>query len=253
MPFTVAHAAVAPPLARWSRGRLPASALVVGAMSPDLEYLVFLETKRTVGHSPVGLLLFCLPVSLFVLMVWHGVVKRPVGRLVPNRWGHLAAAVDRPFPFRSWASRAQVVAAVLLGAVSHVTWDAFTHSGGVGVRALPQLRRVVPVVDLPAYSVLQYASGVVGLAVLGFAGLVWARNQPRGAVPLPPARHRLVAVSAILAFTAAVAAGNVARVVAEGVTRPRALLIAGVLGAMSGGAIAVVAYAAGPGRGAAAG
>jgi Domain of unknown function (DUF4184) len=247
VPFTVAHAVVAPPLSRWSGGVLPASALVVGAMAPDFEYLVFLQTRRTVGHSPIGLLVFCLPVSLLVLFVWHRVVKRPVAALLPDRWGHLGAALDRPFPCGSWAERAQVVAAVLLGAVSHITSDAFTHAGGVGVALVPWLRTVLPLVGLPAYVVLQYASGLLGMLLLVLFVVAWARNQPRCPVTLPPARHRVVAVTTIVAFTLVVAAGNVARTLAAGPTGARVLLIAAVLGAMTGSTIAVIAYAAGSG------
>ncbi len=89
-------------------------------MAPDLEYLVFLETRRTVGHTPLGLLVFCLPVSLVLLWVWHRVAKGPLGQLLPDRWAHLRPALDRPLPFGSWAERALAVAAILLGATSHI-------------------------------------------------------------------------------------------------------------------------------------
>lgn len=216
-------------------------------MAPDLEYLVFLQTRRTVGHSPIGLLVFCLPVSLLVLFVWHRVVKRPIGALLPTRWAHLGAALDRPFPFGSWAERAQVAAAVLLGAASHIAWDAFTHAGGMGVALVPQLRTVLPPVGLPAYAALQHASGLLGTLLLVLFVVGWARDQPRRPVTLPPARHRVVAVTAIVAFTLVVAAGNVARTLASGPTGARVLLTAAVLGAMTGSTIAVIAYAAGSG------
>jgi membrane-bound metal-dependent hydrolase YbcI (DUF457 family) len=243
MPFTVAHAAVAPPLARLSGGRLPASALVIGAMAPDLEYLVFLQTRRTVGHSLLGLLAFCVPVSLLLLLVWHRVVKGPLARLLPRRWGHLAPALDRPFAFGSWSARAGVVAAVLVGAASHVAWDAFTHSDGAAVVRIAALRVVVPFLDVHVYTALQYGCGVLGMAFLGVAVVLWAREQPVRPVELPPARHRAVAVAGILATALALAAANVARTLDGGPAGGRTLVVAAVLGAMTGGSVAAMAYA----------
>ena len=244
MPFTIAHAAVAPPLSRLSLGRLPVSALAIGAMAPDLEYLFFLETRRTIGHSPLGLVLFCLPVSLLCLFVWHAVVKRPLGELLPDRWAHLSKALDRPFPFRTWRDRSMAILAVLVGAASHVVWDAFTHAGSAGVALLPRLRHPVPVVGLPAYSVLQYVGSLVGMAVLGLAVLMWASRQPRVHVQMPPARDRLIAVNAIVAVALAAAAMNTLRMSESGVTATRVLIVAALLGAMTGGTIAMTTYAA---------
>jgi hypothetical protein len=235
---------VAPPLSRLSLGQLPASAIAIGAMAPDLEYLVFLETRRTIGHSPLGLVLFCLPVSLVCLLVWHVLVKRPLGQLLPDRWAYVYKALDRPFPFRTWRDRTRVIVAIFVGAASHVIWDAFTHAGSAGVALLPRLRNTVPVVGLPAYSVLQYAGGLVGMAILGLAVLLWAGQQPRVQVQLPPARDRLIAVNAIIAVALAVAAVNTLRISEAGVTATRVLIVAAVLGAMTGGSIAMTAYAA---------
>lgn len=217
-------------------------------MAPDLEYLVFLETRRTVGHSLLGLLVFCVPVSLFLLLVWHRVVKGPLGRLLPRRWGHLAPALDRPFAFGSWTARAQVVAAVVVGAVSHIAWDAFTHSDGAAVVRVPPLRAVVPLLDMHVYTALQYGGGVLGMAVLAVAVAVWAREQPLRPVELPPARHRAVAVAGIVASSLAVAAANVARLLNDGHPGPRGLVVAAVLGAMTGGSVAAMAYALTRGR-----
>lgn len=220
------------------------SALAIGAMAPDVEYLFFLETRRTIGHSPLGLVLFCLPVSLLCLLVWHAVVKRPLGELLPDRWAYLSKALDRPFPFRTWRDRTMAIVAVLVGAVSHVVWDAFTHAGSAGVALLPRLRHPVPVVGLPAYSVLQYTGGLMGMAVLALAVVIWARRQPRMQVQLRPTRDRLIAVNAIVAVALAAAAMNTLRISESGVTATRVLIVAALLGAMTGGTIAITTYAA---------
>ncbi|MGI8685779.1 MAG: DUF4184 family protein [Acidimicrobiales bacterium] len=240
MPFTIAHAIVAPPLAKLTGGRLAVSALAVGAMAPDFEYLLFLETRRTVGHTPLGLLTFCLPASLCVLLLWHGLVKRPLAGLLPDRWAHVGAALSRPLP-RSWQLVAATVAGVLLGAWTHIAWDSFTHVDGGMVQALPVLRRSV--LGRANYLNLQYGGGVVGMALLGVGIFVWARRQPPVAVAQPPARRRIACAVAIVGFTLVAALANVARATLRyGLPNPKGLLVAAVLGMMAGAAVAVTAY-----------
>ncbi|HET7456508.1 MAG TPA: DUF4184 family protein, partial [Gemmatimonadaceae bacterium] len=83
MPFTLSHPAAAGalhPLVR--RGWLPLSALVVGTMAPDFEYLIHLRPLALWGHSAVGLFAFCLPAGLAVLAAWELVVRDPVRGLI---------------------------------------------------------------------------------------------------------------------------------------------------------------------------
>jgi hypothetical protein len=126
--------------------------------------------------------------------------------------------------------------------------DAFTHPDGAAVVRLAPLRGLVPVVDLPVYTALQYGGGVLGMAILAVAVVLWAREQPVRPVELPPARHRAAAVVGILAASLALAAANVARTLGDGDARPRALVVAAVLGAMTGGSVAATAYALVRGR-----
>jgi hypothetical protein len=72
MPFTPAHAAAAWPVRRVVPA-LPLAPLAIGTFSPDFEYLLRLEPSGAFGHTPLGLLVFCLPLSL-------------LGRLAFERW-----------------------------------------------------------------------------------------------------------------------------------------------------------------------
>jgi hypothetical protein len=90
---------------------------------------------------------------------------------------------------------------LLGGSLTHVAWDAFTHHDGAVVRRVPQLREAL-VGGHPAYSVLQDASGLVGLAVVAvWVWLALARAAPdHDPTPVLSRRERTLAVMAALAL-----------------------------------------------------
>ena len=187
MPFTLAHPAAAVPLRRWL-GPGSLSALVVGSLTPDLPYFLPLGVLGRESHSPAGLLWFCLPAGLLGFVL-HEVLIRPlVLALLPAR---VACRLE----LRSWAETAsrpgavRLVAAILLGALTHVAWDAFTHASGPGVALFPVLR--TPLFDGSGprlFKLLQHASTAIGLALL----VLWSRRWYMGAsVVRTPSGHGL--------------------------------------------------------------
>lgn len=244
MPFTVAHAAAAPPLWRLSGRRLVLSAVAVGSMAPDFEYFVHLRTHRTIGHTVPGLFLQCLPAALVVLAAWHLVVKRPLAALLPPRLAPLAAHAGEPFPFWPAPRLACICVSVLLGSLTHLAWDSFTHSSGFVVRHV-ELLDVYLGRGAHVYDVLQYLSGVAGMSLL----VHWGRRQlparDRRAVgqPLAPPAVRWAAFAVIGAVGAAGGLANAGRVLAAH-QGPKPTLVAAVVGAMAAGALAVILVAA---------
>ena len=96
MPFTPSHAAAALLLRRAFR-TLPPAALVLGTLSPDFEYLLRLAPRGRFGHSPEGLLLFCLPASLAAWLLYLRLIRPALRELLPPG---LAAAVGPSAPGR---------------------------------------------------------------------------------------------------------------------------------------------------------
>src|SRR4051812_36471590 len=136
MPITPAHAAAAWPLhAAWRR--LPLAALVIGTLSPDLEYVLRLEPRGKFGHSPAGLVVFCLPVTLLVWYVWRSLVRPSLTPLLPPG---LRRAAEAPPPGRRSDVLPLAIFAALLGAATHILWDGFTHETGWAVLLLPAMR-----------------------------------------------------------------------------------------------------------------
>jgi hypothetical protein len=184
MPLTFAHPLAAVPFAR--RG-LPLSALAVGAMSPDFVYFLMLVPGHQLGHSLGGIVLWDLPLSLLVLWMFHRLIKRPLAELLPTPLQARLAPWVRPFPWLPARRFAALVGAILLGAVTHLAWDAFTHHDRAVVVHWSLLRRTVELGSLgavPVYKLLQHGSTVVGLALLGlWLARVLARTQPIAVEP----------------------------------------------------------------------
>ena len=231
MPFTVAHAAAVLPLHSWTRRRLPLSALMIGSMAPDFAYFVSYASNRMVTHSLKGLLTFSLPTGLAVWLVFVWLLERPTIRLLPDAWRTRLAPTGRIDA--SLLLRAAL--AIVLGAATHLAWDAFTHRSTAITELWPSLRD--PVFGaLPLYQVLQYASSAFGMAALA----LWAfrlRAAPPSATAPPgvPLRTRLVSAGLFVLSSCVFAFGYYFTHAGFGLdTRIFFLAIGGMTGAAAG-------------------
>jgi len=172
LPFTVSHAAAVLPLHRLGTHKLPLTALMVGSMAPDFGYFFSYELSRPLTHSFAGLFIFALPVGLLVWLFYVAMLEKATITLLSDRW-HTRFAHTEAITLRLVA-RAAI--AILLGAVTHLLWDAFTHRGTFMTDAFPALLAPTPAFPwLPVYHLLHALSSVVGLAIL----VRWARHLHR--------------------------------------------------------------------------
>lgn len=179
MPFTLSHAAAVVPL---TRSRLVFSALVVGSMSPDIGYFIFQSTAFRFGHTLPGVLLFCVPVSLVMLWLFHSVLKYPLISLFPEAHQKRLLSVAQGFRFGPPPHFTVIVLSIILGAITHMVWDAFTHEEEWGTQSLALLRQPIWQSGTPdplkLCDVLQHASTVLGMVLLVFWYLRWLHQQP---------------------------------------------------------------------------
>jgi Domain of unknown function (DUF4184) len=197
MPFTVSHlAAVLPaykPLRRW--GLL--SAAIIGSMVPDFGFVFPEHLSRAQTHSALALVKFCLPTGLLAWALFQALVKPAWGAVLPDGW-RLRLLADHPSArlghWRVWPIAA---GAVLVGAVSHLVWDGFTHEDGRGVRMLPFLEDSAPGIAghvLPLYRWLQHGSSVLGLLVVLWAAWQWTRTAATSRGRATPGDRPLIAL-----------------------------------------------------------
>jgi hypothetical protein len=145
---------------------------MIGSMAPDFGYFFSFEASRQLTHSFSGLLIFSLPAGLAVWLFYVALLEKATITLLSDRWHTRFAHTDALTP--PLILRACV--AILLGALTHILWDAFTHRGTFVTDAVPALLAPTPgVAWLPVYHLLHGLSSVVGLVLLA----IWARNLHR--------------------------------------------------------------------------
>ncbi len=213
MPFTLAHAAAVLP---FMRQPVVPMALVAGAMAPDLPY--FAMVPPTYGgsyaalfngissHEFTHILTVGMPLAL-VLFGFLSFLEKPLGWALPKSWlPDISALGVRP------PTKAHVVLwtfhSLLLGLLTHLVWDSFTHSSGWVVQQFPLLT-LEPVVGIPLFRLLQHGSSLAGLAILA----LWYRGRQRtsgtfGKVAVSKERKvRTMLLALVLVVPSAAAAG----------------------------------------------
>src|SRR5690348_4996229 len=135
MPFTPAHPAIVLPFlkARY----VSATALVMGSMAPDFEYFFKLSVHSHHSHTLAGIFYFNIPVVILLSFLFHRVVKKNLIENLPPRLQrsfHDVLMLD----FKRYFAEHYVVFIIsaVLGAASHIFWDAFTHENGFFVQEL---------------------------------------------------------------------------------------------------------------------
>jgi len=209
MPFTLSHAAAALPLDRLLRGRAVFSLLVIGAFLPDVPYFLPQPLAGVNAHRQPGLLLFGLPCGWILYAAWRHLLLVPFAALLPPAWAAALLASARAERVRAGTGSASL----LLGALSHIVWDTFTHRRGLAVHVWPQLAQ--PVWRLGDHAVPPYVLFQHGSTLFGFVCLVlFVRRRVRAAPPgecivpgaQPSAREKIAAI-ALLALAALVLVG----------------------------------------------
>jgi hypothetical protein len=169
MPFTAAHPAAILPLLRHSRW-FSATGLIAGTIAPDFEYFLLFPYFSQNSHTLAGILYFNLPIAFIIATIFHMLVRRPVVAHLPD-WLQARALAVSEFSWPAYIRKKWHVFAlsVIIGASTHIFWDAFTHYSGYFVEKWPVLLTTVDVwgKEMMYCRIIQHTSTVVGsIAIL---------------------------------------------------------------------------------------
>ncbi len=164
VPITFAHPVAVLPFAR----HLPLPALVAGSVAPDVVYYLPICLSGSTTHSAAGILWWDLLIG-FALILAFRLSAGPAADLVALTCSPAADSRSSPRVVVS------TVAAVLLGATTHVVWDSFTQTDGFAVEHWALLRTSV-IEPHKTYNVVGYVSSIAGTALLAWLVIRHARR-----------------------------------------------------------------------------
>ncbi|MGR4883754.1 DUF4184 family protein [Streptomyces sp. LARHCF249] len=257
MPFTLSHAAAVLPAVRRTgraRGPLVASALVLGSFAPDTFYFAdaVVEGVMSYGaftHSLVGVLTADAVLTAALVACWL-LLREPLIALLPRAWRGRVHAFVRG---EHWQGR-QLLSlglwfylSAVVGSLTHVVWDSFTHLDRWGTNALPALGEPIAF-GLPLYSYLQYGTSAVAACALGWFAATALRRLPPSPVPASvPVLTRVEVCGALALLVLCVAAGVTMRVIRfftffDRIRTPLDIIPTVCFGAGGGLAVALLLY-----------
>ncbi|HLO28540.1 MAG TPA: DUF4184 family protein [Anaerolineales bacterium] len=173
MPNPLAHPAAAIPFARVG---LVFSALVAGSISPDFGYFVPLTTPYFM-YTLSGLLLFDVPVGLVLLWLFHILIKWPLLSLLPINLQRRLSGPAQGFSFGPPKRFILILGSLLVGSLTHIIWDSFTHEYGWMARQFAFLR--IPIHGMPLYTILQNLGTILGIGLLINWFMRWLPTAPQ--------------------------------------------------------------------------
>lgn len=188
MPFTFSHPAAVVPLARWKHFNLQFSALVIGSMSPDIEYFLYIPRDVQFGHTVCGIFLFCVPAGFILLWIFHRILKFPLLSLLPLSHQERLFPLAEEFHFAPFKRLAIILLSLIIGAFTHLGWDSLTHHYGWAVKEIPAMNMLIKGTFLGSfriYEILQHGSTLLGGGLLVYWYIKWFRNAPPCRVSLP--------------------------------------------------------------------
>jgi hypothetical protein len=168
MPLTFSHPAIVLPLKKYPWFSM--TGLIIGSMIPDFEFFIRMRMYgNAFSHTWLGLFCFDLPLGILAAFIFHNIVRNSLLENLPyvlRSRLHKFTAFNWNKHFRlHWRN---VLVSLLLGIISHLFLDNFTHNYGFFVRCLPVLTYALHIagLNMPVYWFLQYFISAIGLVLI---------------------------------------------------------------------------------------
>ncbi|WFD09812.1 DUF4184 family protein [Tepidibacter hydrothermalis] len=180
MPFTFAHPSIVLPFGFKQTKYLDFTALIIGTMAPDFEYFIHFRPIQIVGHTFLGQFYFNLPIIFIIAYIYHYILKKPIISNLPkpycNRYRYL---IKRYWRINSLSKFIVFCYSAILGALTHIVWDGFTHKTGIFVKNIGLLSEYIDILNfkIPIYKILQHGSTFIGfIAIIAYLNAIQDKN-----------------------------------------------------------------------------
>ena len=167
MPFTFSHPAIILPLLSLPKRWVSTTGLAIGTMAPDFEYFLRMKVVSIHSHTFGGIFYFDLPIGLVIAFIFHLIIRNALIDNLPQ------CVYKRLYKFKevNWQKYFRkyyitIIGSIIIGALTHLIWDSFTHPEGYFTRIFPFLKKEIIVgwLNVPLYKILQHTSSLIGAA-----------------------------------------------------------------------------------------
>ena len=165
MPFTFSHPAAVIPMTYLPRRWVSLTGLVIGSMTPDFEYFLRMRVYSSYSHTWTGMLWFDLPLTIILAFLYHSIVRNKLIDNLPLILKNRLLVFKQFMWTRYFKSNFLVVLlSCIVGTMTHILWDGFTHQHGQYVEAISTLQQTFMIdgLGIPVYKALQHTSSLIG-------------------------------------------------------------------------------------------
>lgn len=166
MPFTLAHPAVV----IFSKNKnFNLLGLILGSMSPDFIYFLLFNPSSNSGHTLLGFVILNLPICFLLNYLILKFIKNPFIINLPSKiCNYYTYLINYNFNFKSTKDIFIFTYSCIVGMLTHIIWDAFTHKTGYFVVTINLLKESIHILgyQVPFFKLLQHGSSLLGFFVI---------------------------------------------------------------------------------------
>ena len=166
MPFTLAH----PSAVIFMKNRyLNLFGLVLGSMAPDFIYFLLFNPSSNLGHTLLGFIILNLPICFLLNYLILKFIKNPFIINLPYKiCNYYTYLINYDFNFKSPKDIFVFTYSCIVGMLTHIIWDAFTHKTGYFVVNINLLKESIHILgyQVPFFKLLQHGSTLLGFFVI---------------------------------------------------------------------------------------
>ncbi|RZJ52696.1 MAG: DUF4184 family protein, partial [Flavobacterium sp.] len=180
MPFTFSHPAIILPFNYLPKKWFSLTGLIIGSLTPDFEYFIRMKVQSNYSHTFYGIFWFDLPLAILLSFTFHTIVRNDLYKNLPKNIQQ-RILVYTNFSWNTYFSGnwIVVITSILIGIVSHIFWDSFTHDSGYFVNHISLLGRSILVYgkEIPVLKIAQHLSTLIGAIIISYTILKLPKNN----------------------------------------------------------------------------
>lgn len=166
MPFTIAH----PAAVVFIKNRyLNLSGLILGSMAPDFIYFILFSPSSNFGHTILGTVILNIPLCFLINFIYYEFIKDTFILNLPSCMSkYYTWVIGTRNRITNIKEAIIFIYSSVIGMMTHVFWDSFTHKTGYFVIKLDFLKESIYLFghNIYIYKVAQHGGSLLGFFII---------------------------------------------------------------------------------------